>query len=161
MSVSRSQRNTVVALVLLLAGGWAIKYGSESEMRRLDKEVERLCAIDGGSVIHETVRLSSEKFNQHGQPLVPFGQDDTGFGYFKRSTEEQVAGPPDHLRGASLKRFESQIVRTSDGKVIATSIFYNRSGGDWLRQFFMVGQGKSCVSIEEPWAFSKRVFIRE
>lgn len=161
MPLTRTQRNTAWALTLLIGAGWATKYVSESELRRLDQEVDRLCAIDGGSVIYETVRLPSVRFHETGKPLVPMGHDDTGFGYFIKGTEQLVAGPYDKVQGASLKRFESQIVRSADGKVIAKSVDYNRSGGDWLRQIFMVGRGKSCVSVEEPWAFMQRVFIKE
>lgn len=62
---------------------WLVKYVSESEMRLLDKEVDRLCAIDGRSVIYETVKLPASKFNSCEQPRAPQSdKDDTGFGYY-------------------------------------------------------------------------------
>jgi hypothetical protein len=141
-------RRPIVWFLLAAAVFWAVKYASESEMRRLDKEVDRLCAIDGGSFIYEVARLPDVKFNEHGQPRLPVGADETGFGYFDRGTTQLLSGPYDHLQGASLKRYETQIVRTSDGKVLAKRVVYNRSGGDWLRQFFMVGPDSSPVSAK-------------
>ena len=37
-----------------------------SEKARLDREVDRLCAIDGGIRVYETVQLPSDKFNKWG-----------------------------------------------------------------------------------------------
>lgn len=161
MALMRTKGRKVLLVSVLIVSGWLAKYLSESEMRRLDKEVDRLCAVDGGVMIYETVRLPAESFHKEGKPLLPYGRDDTGFGYFMKGFEQLVAGTPDHLQGASLKRWEMRVIRASDGKLIARSVWYNRSGGDWLRQFFMVGRGKECANADEFNSFTKQVFLQE
>ena len=37
----------------------------------LDAEVKRLCAIDGGIKVYETVTLPSERFDEHGNVRIP------------------------------------------------------------------------------------------
>jgi hypothetical protein len=59
-----------------------------SEADRLDAEAQRLCAIDGGVKVYETVVLPPEKFNELGQALVPLGKDDRGWGYYVKSEEK-------------------------------------------------------------------------
>lgn len=161
MHNTKTLRNTVIWVVAIAAGLWALKYASEAEMRRLDKEVDRLCAIDGKSVIYETVKLPADKFNQYGQPMLPNGRDDTRFGYYEKGDQKTLAGPGQYTGAAVLIRDETQIIRTVDGKVIASRVYYGRSGGDWWRQFLSIGQGKSCPNIPEPWSFIKQVFIQE
>ena len=81
--MSKTLRNSVLWIGVVVGALWLVKYFSETEMRRLDKEVDRLCAIDGRSVIYEAVKLPANKFNSHGQPMVPQNdKDDTGFGYY-------------------------------------------------------------------------------
>ena len=139
---------------------WLVKYVSESEMRRLDKEVTRLCAIDGRSVIYETVKLPADKFNQYGPPMVPQGgKDDTGFGYFVQSSQKTLAGPG-QAPGARLIRYEWRVIRTRDSRVIAEDIRYTRGGGDWLEGFPGVGRGKSCPE-RMPMGNLKTIFLKE
>jgi hypothetical protein len=40
---------------------------SGSSKRELDAEVDRLCAIDGGIRVYETVTLPPDKFNERGE----------------------------------------------------------------------------------------------
>lgn len=138
---------------------WVWKYASESEMRRMDKEVDRLCAIDGRSVIYETVKMPAEQFNEHGQSKVPYGKDDIGFGYYYMLASETLAGPGQEP-GARLIRTHYRVVRTSDEKVIAEVIYYTRGGGYWLEGVPGVGQGKNCPG-PVPHDFKERVFIKE
>lgn len=93
-----------------------------------DAEVERLCAIDGGIKVYETVKLSAEKFNQWGQP-----------NFYNPTLKENALGPEyefrfwiEHLRNdlPNLMRFESSITRKEDGKLLGKSVEYKRSGGD-------------------------------
>jgi hypothetical protein len=120
--------------------------------------VDRLCAIDGRSVICETVKLPASNFNEYGQPLVPQSKlDERGFGYFVQSEESVLAGVGQKPR-ATLTKSTMRVIRTADGKVLAEHVNYNRSGG-WLEGVPGVGQGKNCPG-PVPADFQQRVFTR-
>ena len=149
-----------IGIGVLISCIWLIKFFSESEMRRLDKEVDRLCAIDGRSVIYETVKLPASKFNSYGQPMIPQnGKDDIGFGYYIQGGDELLDGHGAAPR-AKLTRLQWRVIRTSDRKIIAEHIRYNRSGGYWLEGFPGVGHGKNCPD-RLPMDIRERIFIRE
>jgi hypothetical protein len=96
----------------------------------LDREVDRLCAIDGGVHIYETVKLSKEDFGpdgevfpQHRSQLFTAGR--YGPEYVGRMANEVlVAGSP------AMQRINSMIVRKTDDKVLGEVVIYRRSGGD-------------------------------
>lgn len=131
-----------------------------SEKDRLDAEAKRLCAIDGGIKVYETVTLSPEKFNEYGQLQIPIGKDDKGFGYFSRGSQEHLAGQISQQAGdgAGLKRFTEQIVRGADGKVMGESRVYGRHGGNLLDGYIQ-GGGYQCPTFEEVRTLSKKVFL--
>jgi hypothetical protein len=157
--MSKTLRNSVLWIGVVVSVLWLVKYFSETEMRRLDKEVDRLCAIDGGMRIFETVSLPANKFNEYGRPLVPGGKDDTGFGYFVRGETKTLSGPG-QAPGARLVRDLTQVVRTDDAKVIAERVIYVRGGGYWLEGVPGIGRGKNCPD-PEPLDLRARVFIKE
>jgi len=158
--MSRTSRNWLIGIAAAVLVVWLVKYASESEMRRLDKEVDRLCAIDGGIRIYETVKLPASSFNQFGQPAVPQGgKDDKRFGYFVRGESKTLAGPG-QPPGARLLRDQTQVVRTEDGKVIAEIVIYTRGGGYWLEGVPGIGKGKNCPTLYRA-DFYQKVFIRE
>jgi len=146
-------------LALLLVGG--ALGACTSERDRLDAEATRLCSIDGGIKIYETVTLPSEKFNQYGQPQIPISRDDIGFGYFSRGMQDHIAGQLSQQGGdgAGLKKHTSQIVRSADGKVMGESRVYGRHGGGLLDGYFQ-GDGFQCPMIE-PWALEGKVFLKK
>ena len=126
---------------------------------KLDAEVRRLCAIDGGVKVYETVSLPSDKFNKWGQ--INFfhptqGEDALGSEYiyksdkryYKRGEIEQPAMWRDHI----------QIFRRVDGKLLGESIRYSRRGGDapgpWHPSSF------SCPPVTTSWLLSE-VFRKE
>ncbi len=94
----------------------------------LDDEVRRLCAIDGGIKVYETVKLPAEKFNQWGQ--VNFYKPNLGEGalgneyLFKSETTYYRKGNPE------LWKSHYQVIRQADGKIVGESIGYSRRGGD-------------------------------
>jgi hypothetical protein len=92
---------------------------------RLDREVDRLCAIDGGVKVFETVEVPlpvhEDFLRDPGRPLeVIFGANY----HLKSSTEFLVDGNP------SLRRSVGYVIRQTDGKVLGQSISYSRVGGD-------------------------------
>ena len=158
--MSKTLRFSTVAVGVLVGALWLVKYFSETEMRRLDKEVDRLCAIDGRSVVYETVKLPADKFDADGRVLIPTsGRDDTNFGYYVSLEQETLAGPG-QAPGARLLRTVYRVVRSTDHKVMAEHLFYTRGGGNWLEGAPGGDDGKSCPGVV-PIRFRERVFIKE
>jgi hypothetical protein len=153
-------RKWAIAAGVICGAVWLVKYFSETELRRLDQEVDRLCAIDGRSVVYETVNLPADKFDANGRVLIPTsGKDDTNFGYYV-SLEQTTLSGPGQAPGAQLLRTDYRIVRSADKKVMAEHIFYTRSGGNWLEGTPGGTDGKSCPGVV-PSRFRERVFIKE
>ena len=136
------QKIILLLLVLLLA------YKSFfSEKARLDREVERLCAIDGGVKVYETVTLPPDKFDKWGQ--INFYQptqrmDDTlGPEYlYQWDIHYYKKGDP-VSQGAQetvMKRDHVKIIRKSDMKLLGEVVMYQRGGGDlpgpWMPSSF-------------------------
>lgn len=143
----------VVLLVWLTISFW---YGGGRKYY-YDAEVERLCAIDGGIKVYETVKLPPEKFNEWGQ--VNFysptqGEDALGPDYvFVSDTSYYRKGNP------QIARYDIKIVHRSDNKLLGETISYGRGGGDipgpWHPSSF------TCPEISEAGreALFKQVFI--
>ncbi|PXW81013.1 hypothetical protein C8R34_1403 [Nitrosomonas sp. Nm84] len=108
-----------------------------SEKARLDREVDRLCAIDGGVKVYETVQLPPDKFDKK------YGQIN-----FYRPTQGENALGPEYIyqwdihyykkgdpasQGAHetvMKRDHLRITRKSDMKLLGEFVLYSRGGGD-------------------------------
>ena len=144
---------TTIALLLLLPLATACASGpGKSE---LDAEVKRLCAIDGGVKVYETVTLPPEKFNKYGQinyykPTQ--GENALGAEYvFKRETTYYRQGNPDFFR------LYTQVLRRSDGKLLGESVFYKRGGGDlpgpWHGTSFM------CPELNVKTDVLRQIFL--
>ncbi len=122
----------------------------------LDDEVRRLCAIDGGIKVYETVRLPAEKFDPYGNVRVPSKarakpKDEY---FFEREQTNLVAGDP------QMHQTIHKIIRRTDGKLMGTSIWYSRGGGDlpgpWHPSSLICPEiSKNAPSLESA------IFIRE
>ena len=124
----------------------------------LDNEVRRLCAIDGGIKVYETVTLPADKFNEWGQ--VNFykptqGENALGTEYvFVADTYYYRKGNP------QMARYGIKVIRHSDRKLLGEAISYGRGGGDipgpWHPSSF------TCPEISESGreALFKQIFIR-
>lgn len=119
---------TLTALLLLLP----ILAGCSSGpivKAQLDAEVKRLCAIDGGVKVYETVRLPAEKFNKYmdkGKFYLPTANEaKTNDDYIYESTMTILKnGSP------SVRRYSDAVIRRSDGKIMGQLVIYGRVGGD-------------------------------
>ena len=91
-----------------------------------DAEVKRLCAIDGGIKVYESVSLPADKFDKWGSVHVPpkNNASDASEFYFEREQTFLVIGDP------HITRTVHKIIRRSDGKVLGASTRYGRGGGD-------------------------------
>lgn len=120
---------SLAAILLVSLGGCGSKYAS-------DKEMQALCAKDGGMKVYETVVLPASEFSRYGEPLDryrlgnPNPEDRLGPDYrWIEQTEFLKRG--DTLKGeVQLIRGIQKISRRSDGKLLGESIEYGRSGGD-------------------------------
>jgi hypothetical protein len=100
------------------------------EKARLDDEIRRLCAKDGGVKVYETVRLTDEEYQKL---LNRYGElDIQNKDYAKPSDAFFQESNTAYLRTGNpeLWRSEYRLVRRSDGKILATSVHYTRRGGD-------------------------------
>jgi hypothetical protein len=118
----------ICLVVLVLASGCT------REIDRLDAEVKRLCAIDGGIKIYETVTLPAGKFNDYGIPNLPHKSDTAGFGYYIKDLPNEYLSPrKSDYEGPNMWKSVTQIIRSADEKVIASLVVYVRSGGEFLQ----------------------------
>lgn len=142
---------TLAIAVLLLAAG------CERAKTKLDREVDRLCAIDGGVHIYETVKLGKDNFGSDGEAFPQYrAQVISGGGLgpnykWNSITKKIVDGDP------SLTKWEQVISRVQDGKVMGRRIVYVRGGGDlpgpWAPSEY------SCRNV--PLDLTQKVFLRE
>lgn len=140
-------------LAIAVVGLWL----SGCEKTKLDDEVRRLCAQDGGIKIYETVTLPSDQFDRWGMAIFykpTKGEGALGSEYlFKRDTHYYRQGNPE------MSRVYYQVIRRSDGKVLGETVLYGRGGGDmpgpWHDSSF------SCPTPAEagPNVLLKRVFV--
>jgi hypothetical protein len=116
----------LMLLPLSLSAGCA----SVTSKIELDTEVKRLCRIDGGIKVYETVKLPADKFNRWGQ--INFyrptqGENALGPEYIYRSEDYYY-----HQGSPTLVRYRHQVIRRSDGKLLGETTSYGRGGGDLL-----------------------------
>lgn len=99
----------------------------------MDAEVDRLCAIDGGIKVYETVSLPPEKFAKNGD--INFyvgsgGENWLGPEYIWKRHQKFLHPGGDPNASPSLRRTHLQVIRRSDDKLLGESIYYSRVGGD-------------------------------
>jgi hypothetical protein len=115
----------VVDFVCLAASFW----DAEKQKAYYDAELNRLCAIDGGVNVYETVRLPPERFDQHGNVNLPSREkakpSDEYFYVFEPDTYIRNEG-----ENLVMRRSSAKYIRRSDGKVLGESVSYHRIGGD-------------------------------
>mgnify|MGYP003387907580 CR=1 FL=1 len=149
----RWRRNASVAVGI---GVLALTGCGPYQKAKLDREVDRLCAIDGGVHIYETVKLPKENFGPDGEVFPQYrAHVVTGDGFgpnykWTSVTKWIVEGDP------SLVRWEQTITRMMDGKVLGKRIVYVRGGGDLPGPWAPSGYSCRNVSID----LTQQVFLR-
>jgi len=129
-----SSRTRVISALLAIAI-LLIAYFGPSAYRKsqMDKEVDRLCAVDGGIKVFERILLSADKFDLFGNPNVPLstsrGAEASAY-VVVAEIEVLVRGSTSGRDVPSLNRFVSKAVRASDKKILGEAIGYYRFGGD-------------------------------
>lgn len=141
-------------IVLLLFASLIVYATFFTEKDRLDREVKRLCAIDGGIRVYETVKLPVEKFTRYGSISLPHkGGGKSGDDYFyQSSTAYLIRGNPE------LVQYRYEVYRQFDGKLLGEIINYSRRGGGipgpWHVSAFR------CPK-ETDTDLNKQIFIKE
>lgn len=142
----------LISLLLLLP--LATACASDPSKAELDAEVKRLCAIDGGVKVYETVKLSAERFNNLGQvhlPSVEYAKADTDYYYVLTTTDIKGNSNSGQIGDPAIWRSKYQIVRKSDQKVMAEMISYTRRGGDipgpWHPSHYTCPEGDPLRSV--------------
>jgi len=132
-----------------------------------DKQMQELCAKDGGVKIYETVTLPKSDFSQSGRPLDSYwsGQTDPenrlgpNYRYVERL---EYIGRGDTLRGeVQITKFLQKIFRRSDGKLLGESVEYGRSGGDHFINRILGGHPSSSSCPLGPNILFTAIFIKE
>lgn len=123
-------------LLFLFALPFITACASGPSKEQLNAEVNRLCAIDGGVKIYETVTLPPDKFDKWGQ--INFyrptqGKDTLGADYIYQGDIHYYKKGESAKQGAqeiALKRNHIQVIRKSDMKLLGEVVMYNRVGND-------------------------------
>lgn len=126
----------------------------------MDREVKRLCELDGGVHVYEQVPLSKENFGPRGM-LFP---------QYSRLPLDQQLGPEysSHHEKQTLKgenpglwRHRVWVTRKSDNKLLGEWVDYNRAGGGIFGR--MEGNAFSCYDISAKYSGNvlSSIFIRE
>ncbi len=130
---------------------------SACEKARLDQEVDRLCRIDGGIRVYETVKLSMEDYDERRGIVFPqyanLPGDKGRYGnlyYSSWETKTIVSGDPE------LVRSHLKIVRKSDEKILGEHVTYFRRGGDIPNPFHPSSYG--CPRVDSTPDLVKQVF---
>lgn len=144
---------TPLVVLLLLPFATACSSGPIAKAQ-LDAKVKRLCAIDGGIKVYETVRLPAERFDKYGGIRIPLQSE------IKPSDEYYLEWKVDHLLDGSpsMRRDHFLAHRKSDGKLLGEAISYSRRGGDmpgpWHESSFR------CPPDADDQDLMLRIFIK-
>lgn len=131
MGISRMKK-----IVLLLFAALIVYTAFFTEKARLDREVNRLCEIDGGIRVYEKVKLTGNLLLNDGNIAIPYKKDiSPGDKYFLDYSLNYIReGNPE------LYRLHIKAYRLSDHKLLGEVISYSRRGGDlpgpWHESFF-------------------------
>jgi hypothetical protein len=99
----------------------------------LDAEVRRLCAIDGGIKVYETVNLSADKFNKYGVAMLPPLKKNAKSSdpyYYEWDIQYLFRNGNPVDGGSDLARSNFKLYQAINNKLIGEAISYSRRGGD-------------------------------
>jgi len=142
-------KNLISALLLLCLAGCSTS-PSKSE---LDVEVTRLCAIDGGVKVYETVKLPPEKYNKlldkFGRLWLPRRSEAKDSDeYYIESVQYYY-----HQGNPEMWRTEYRVMRAMDQKVLGVSVRYTRRGGEisgpWHESSYGCPDAAKQISVEK------------
>lgn len=146
----------IAAIGALLWLGISFWYGGGRKVY-YDAEVNRLCRVDGGVKVYETVKLPAEKYDAFARSNWIFPDksrakpaDDY---YIETERHYFKTGNPE------VRRSHDKIIRRSDGKILGEFVYYARRGGDmpgpWHESAF------GCPDPQTLPNFENSIFSRE
>lgn len=150
-----TEKLLVISVVLTWLGA-SFWYGGGRKYY-YDWQVERMCAVDGGVKVYETVRLPANEFDKWG--MVRFYKPNKGKNALGAAYEFHL--DIDYIRREkpTLTRFHTRVIRKSDGKLLGESLVYTRAGGDligpWHPSGFVCPTNGSEVSLIKQIFLSK------
>ena len=145
--------------LMLFLGLLLVGSGCERAKTKLDREVDRLCAIDGGVKIYERVTLSAENFGPNGE-VFPQYQHLTSKGRELGPEYEWASEVKKFVEGdPSLIRRHQKVVRIVDRKLLGERIYYVRNGGDFY-SFLSTPSSYSCIPAISNVGLLTSVFVK-
>lgn len=151
---SRRRVDTAFAVFALAWFSISFWYGGGRKFY-YDSEVRRLCAIDGGVKVYETVKLPAGSFNQWGQ--VNFYRPDQGVNSLGSEYISRLDLADYRTENPSIRRFHYEVIRRSDQKKLGETTTYSRGGGDlygpWMPSSF------SCPAKSSEIALFAEIFL--
>ena len=147
----------------LIAGGLLLLLLSCSEKYVLDWKMAQLCKKDGGLKIYEKAKLPAERFDENGrikELIGPNGRLVTWQKSFEPDYKIESSrltikdGEPVKGQG-KLYRVEDRLIRNSDGKLMAASVYYGRIGGDFFYIDHFSSNGCPKAGRDLELAFTK------
>lgn len=119
-----------------------------------DAKVRKLCAIDGGVKVYETVELTPDLLDKFGRIRIPFESKVCPTDLYLREMDVENLG----YKNPKLTRTKHMIIRRSDGKLLGESISYGRGGGDlpgpWEGSYFL------CPDPSHRVGLSNSIFVK-
>ena len=148
-------KKRILALAVLCSV-FVLLAGCEREKHRLDEEVRRLCAKDGGVKVYETVKFTPKLLDRAGRIWIPLIEDakESDEYYYVSEMVYLKEGDPD------MYRISHKIIRRSDNKVLGEFVSYARRGGDILSPPFHPSSF-SCRDINGLSNFENLIFLKE
>lgn len=150
---------------LLIGVAVAIAFFGYGSKYAADREMHELCVKDGGVKIYEKITLPRNQFDEWGMPR---GKNWNGSNYpstldpeYKHVRTSEVLKRGDTLLGqVEMYRYVRKIRRLSDGKLLAESVTYGRSGGDPLIYRILGGHPSSKLCPVPTTSLISTVFIQ-
>ncbi|SEA84705.1 hypothetical protein SAMN05660420_03394 [Desulfuromusa kysingii] len=115
----------MIAVVSLIGVALMAWYGF-GRVAYYDWQVRKLCAIDGGVKVYETVELTPDLLDKFGRISIPYKTNATADDLYFYEKEKQYL----RKKKPTLIRTRTVIIRLSDNKVLGELIRYGRGGGD-------------------------------
>lgn len=130
-----------------------------------DREVDRLCAKDGGVHVYETVKLGPENFGPDGTVFPQYERlmaqkRDISLRYgpdYAAVSKDSILRAGRYMFVPGINRYLTQYVRRADGKVLAEMVMYSRFGGGLPGPW--VERGSSCEANLYPPYYENQFFI--
>jgi hypothetical protein len=124
-------------LIAAAVGVLIVAYVGPSAYRQsiVDKEVDRLCSVDGGIKVFERVTLPPSQFNKWGDPNIPFKKTSNASSspfFIVIESQDLIKDNSVAYNSIHLVRMRAEAIRSVDGKSLGEAISYARMGGDPL-----------------------------